>query len=260
MLYIKKNLSKIVSEAAAKAFPVSNDAVIKSCDTKIDYITNIASEIFYKNQKNNIAFGLFNPREIADGIFVNCSKQSYIRQVQISGTGDLEIFINDNYLMQMANEIITNKSILFEKHSKDHQIEYIINYHYDIKGYELNFIKELFLTETLKKLNKLQRRKSSISVFFNDYVYKYLSESEGKPLLSNLNDFRTEDTRYFANLKDILMILKEIQIDARLILASDLYNNQFIHRYSDTECMQINVKDEISKICDNPSLLIHNLA
>ena len=74
MLYLRKSISFLLSQAASKAFPINETADIRLSQSKNDFVSNIATNIFNKYQKQNTSFGLFNSREVADCIFVNCSK------------------------------------------------------------------------------------------------------------------------------------------------------------------------------------------
>lgn len=111
MLAIKKELEKALTKATQLAFPVKDQAKVKPKSALADYECSIPSQVFNNYKKEQVTFGLFTSREIADAIFVNVEKQKYLQRVEISVTGDLDLYLKDSYLLEEINSILHKRRI-----------------------------------------------------------------------------------------------------------------------------------------------------
>lgn len=115
MIRVKKGIERVLEQAVNRAYPVNEKCVIKKVNFGADYQTDLPKKVFDKYKTGIHTFGMFNEREIADGIFANCDKSEFIRAVQVSGIGDLQVFINENYICTVFNKIIKDQVIKIDK-------------------------------------------------------------------------------------------------------------------------------------------------
>lgn len=110
MIPIKSRLTSIFTSAISTAFPVKDVAQIEYAKHS-DLACKSPSLIYNKYRKEQVCFGLFNSREIADCIFVNVERDYLIKRVEVSGMGDLKIFLSDEFLYNAIGDIYHNQRI-----------------------------------------------------------------------------------------------------------------------------------------------------
>jgi hypothetical protein len=115
MIPLKQFIENILSKAVCRAFPVNEKCEVDLVQSGCDYTSKIPKVIFDKYKTGLHTFGLFNEREIADCIFVNCEKTGIIKAVQVSGSGDLQIFINDSHIKESILSIITSGRVFLKE-------------------------------------------------------------------------------------------------------------------------------------------------
>lgn len=249
MLYLKKSISELLTGATAKAFPVSEIAEIKNPHRKADYLSNIPSVIYDKYKKEQHAFGLFNSREIADSIFVNCPKVSWIKQIQVSGTGDLEIFISEKYMLSIVNNILSSQTLSFISPTSDITRNFIISNTSNNSEISISCARGLFIIETLKNLHKLHGSLAYTYIVAYDFnpskrsLTQTVSEYISDKLTSNPLRLTEKDK------KKLIMdqIIDKINPFIRLILTSDLHDSKIRYEISQDNIIEIDVKKDIEE-------------
>lgn len=110
MIPIKHRLTSIFTQAIQTAFPISDSANIEY-SKQADLICKSPPQIYEKYRKEQVCFGLFNSREIADSIFVNVDRDYSIKRVEVSGMGDLKIFLNNEFLYESMLDLYNSERI-----------------------------------------------------------------------------------------------------------------------------------------------------
>jgi hypothetical protein len=212
----------MLSEAASKAFPISLKAEIRSALQNADYLSNLPSNVFEAHKTGTHAFGLFNSREIADCIFVNCPKTDYIKQIQVSGTGELEIFISEDYMKAVVNGIIDKQSLEFENTVIRKANDFLIEDLSSSNGLGINCIRGMMMINSLKKIYGIQKQESKSYALCFDYsgnkeiipkIMQTAQRTNGEFTEQNIKDWITDE------------ILLKIDSSASLIFTSDLSND-----------------------------------
>lgn len=115
MIRVKKFIETVLEQAASRAFPIIDKCKVEKAVSGTDYHSELPKELFTKYKTGIHTFGMFNEREIADSIFANCQKNEVMRAVQVSGLGNLQIFINDKFISRTVNKIIEDQEVKIEK-------------------------------------------------------------------------------------------------------------------------------------------------
>lgn len=160
MIPLKLSIESVLSKAISRAFPIKENCEVKFNKVSCDYVSDIPKIIFNKYKTGLHSFGLFNEREIADCIFVNCEKTDYIKAVQISGSGDLEIFINDNFILTTLNSILKHNQVTYFDFAKSNEMIFC---HLLLEISEINtlsYVRTKNLIESLTKIKKLTGKNS----------------------------------------------------------------------------------------------------
>lgn len=223
MIYLKKNLTQLISKAVSRAFPVFDTAKILGNQTRTDYITNIPSEVFYKYQKENVTFGLFNIREIADCIFVNCDKQPYIKQITVSGTGELEILIDDLYILNVLNRILSSRKVDISLEAGP-GCKYMAMELFNSKSIPISLARVLFVVDALKSCNEIQGNNGAVFVVVHDLLDQENSISDFIRNIEVGGNCRLDVDQ--TDRARILEIIGKMGIQTDLALTSDLYNGK----------------------------------
>lgn len=195
MLAIRKTLKSILTKATRVAYPVDETAKIEPNIMRCDYISTVARDVYDKYKKVDVCFGLFNPREIADGIFVNVERSEIIDKVKIGGMGELEIWLNNNYLVKSMNNVLKQKKIriLNEEKRGDHMI--LITGPKLNQEFDLFHIRELFVADAIKNCDDSlgNSTKSRIIIYDNlrssNYETEVNTQDPNKFDLSGLSEF-----------------------------------------------------------------------
>ena len=152
MLPLKLSIEGILSKAISRAFPIKENCEVKFTQSSCDYVSDIPKIIFNKYKTGLHSFGLFNEREIADCIFVNCEKTDYIKAVQISGSGDLEIFINDNFITSTLNSILKLDQVTYSDSLNPKEMIFC---HLLLKSSEIKTLSYVRTENLIKSLSKI---------------------------------------------------------------------------------------------------------
>jgi hypothetical protein len=86
MRLVKREVQTLVSEAAKRAYPVTLVAELRhpSASQDCDLVSPLPRTIYEKYQRDGVCFGLYNAREIADGVFVHVQRSTILKTVKIS--------------------------------------------------------------------------------------------------------------------------------------------------------------------------------
>lgn len=231
MLYLKKHLSNVISNAATRAFPISDSAKVLAKSKHCDFTSDIANEIFQKYLKETTAFGLFNSREIADCIFVNIEKKEFLKQVQVSGLGELEVFVEEKYLKDKANELMRNSEISFERKGSVIEAQYVVE---DSSGYVelgIDCARGFFIGDTMRNLQKLVGNRGVLYTVIHDCLPE--NASGGSKFFAYIHSKiqkKSAISQKDEKLLEMDAFLTKIGVDSRLIFTSDLYKTSEVRQ------------------------------
>ena len=110
MKSVGRELRGMVEFALRRAYPVKEAVSFypPRPSQNCDFVTNIPTIVFEKYQQEGVCFGLFNAREIADGIFVHIPKSPTVKRVKISGMGELELTLEDDFVNGAIDQLSDN--------------------------------------------------------------------------------------------------------------------------------------------------------
>ncbi|CAG9311205.1 argS [Blepharisma stoltei] len=233
MLPIKRTLNSLISKAAQIAYPVNDQATIIEGQYLCDFTSSIASHIYHTYKKGEVSFGLFNPREIADGIFVNVNKHELIDKVTIGGQGEIEVTLSNRYLSNALNSVLSNEKVLISSEIPQKTYSILLTGPTLDEGLELFHVRELLLSESMKKCNELLGIPTSSQFLFRNTIKsrssqdsKELNELSAAPqsfINSNLTDFIKN--RFGL---DFDFLCKRLKTNVTSIYASDLLQDKWL--------------------------------
>lgn len=121
MRRLKQDLKTLISTAVQRAYPVRLPIPLDlpKASQNCDFVCKAPGEIYEKYQKEGVCFGLFNARELADGVFVHIEKSPMLRKVKVNGLGELEFTLEEVFLDSVLGEINGK----FELESRGKQLE-----------------------------------------------------------------------------------------------------------------------------------------
>jgi len=107
MQRLKHSLKSLISTAVQRAYPVSPPIPLDlpKASQNCDFVCKVPGEIYDKYQKEGVCFGLFNTRELADGVFVHIERSPMLRKVKVNGLGELEFTLDEAFLDSALGEI-----------------------------------------------------------------------------------------------------------------------------------------------------------
>jgi hypothetical protein len=164
MIPIKSRLTSIFTSAISTAFPVKDVAQIEYSKHS-DLVCKSPSQIYNKYRKEQVCFGLFNSREIADCIFVNVERDYLIKRVEVSGMGDLKIFLNDEFLYNAVGDIYENQRI-YAKEIQGHSRVIMMEWCRDL-NIEGSVMKDRYYAETYQRIYEAMGGRCEIDLCLN---------------------------------------------------------------------------------------------
>ena len=107
MRRLQLNLKALLSKAVQRAYPVTLPVSlgVPKPSQNCDFVSQVPGEIFDKYQKEGVCYGLFNAREVADGVFVHIERSPLVRKVKVNGLGELELTLEEGFLETVLEEI-----------------------------------------------------------------------------------------------------------------------------------------------------------
>lgn len=170
MVPLSRILANITAKAVSTAFPITETASVGVSRLSSDYSSAIPTEIYNKHRIDRVAFGLFNPREIADSLFVNIEKHPCIERTEISVVGDLDFHIKNDYLLEAVNTLLRLNYL-----SVDYQVSkeaYVLPC--DSESISLFTIRQLISADSLKRMRRVFN--GEVSIEFLSYSRSFTQE------------------------------------------------------------------------------------